>query len=233
MIGDAIATNGGVSAAEATGYALTVRLNAGFTHALARTREALRQQGFGVLTEIDVTAVMQEKLGVEMARYVILGACNPVLAHRALSAEPELGLLLPCNVVVREDGDGTLVQAVDPAVIARIAPRDEVQAVAAEARQRLQAALDSIPLLTPVAEREDVERHRSVTVPVVYGSLDIERAADSLHLSLSDQETDAILARIDGDLDELGNVATRSALASRIYDDLAQIAHLHTSSDDD
>lgn len=78
-----------------------------------------------------------------------------------------------------------------------------------------------------------LERHRSITVAVDYCPLDVERAAESLNVSLSDEETDAILARIDGELDELGAAATRSALASRIYDDLARIAHLHASSDDD
>lgn len=77
------------------------------------------------------------------------------------------------------------------------------------------------------------ERHRSITVSIVYSSLDVERAAESLNVSLSEEEIDAILAKLDGELDDLGATATRSALASRIYDDLAQIAHLHTSSDDD
>lgn len=233
MTGGPLAGSSIRPAEDAAEYALSVRLELPYAEAVLRVREALRLQGFGVLTEIDVAAVMREKLGAEMGRYLILGACNPPLAHRALEAEPDLGLLLPCNVVIREDGDATLVQAMDPAVIARAAHSPVVREVADEARQRLQAVLQSLPGLAGRSEPAEVERHRSVTIPVVYSSVDVERAAESLHVSLSDEETDAILARIDGELDELGSTATRSALASRIYDDLAHIAHLHTFSDDD
>src|SRR5262249_56089391 len=86
-------------------YAMTARTGASFAEASARIREALKAQGFGVLTEIDVQSTLRDKLGEEMEQYVILGACNPPLAHRALLADRSIGLLLPCNVVVRPAGD--------------------------------------------------------------------------------------------------------------------------------
>lgn len=110
-----------------------------------RVRAALKDQGFGVLTEINVQATLKEKLGEEMPPFVILGACNPPLAHRALSAEPEVGMLLPCNVVVREAGTGTvLVEAMDPAAAMGIVGNPAVEAVAAEARGRLERALAAL-----------------------------------------------------------------------------------------
>jgi uncharacterized protein (DUF302 family) len=107
-------------------------------------RAALKDQGFGVLTEIDVQATLLEKLGEQTRPYVILGACNPPLAHRALSAEPSIGLLLPCNVVVREQGRHTVVEALDPAVLVAITGKPELGPVAAEAKARLTAALDAL-----------------------------------------------------------------------------------------
>jgi uncharacterized protein (DUF302 family) len=101
-------------------YAIAVRTAASFAEANARIREALKAVGFGVLTEIDVQSTLRDKLGEQMERYVILGACNPPLAYRALSADRTVGLLLPCNVVVREAGDCTVVEALDPRVIADI-----------------------------------------------------------------------------------------------------------------
>ena len=126
-------------------YAITVRLPAGFTPTVDRVRAALKDQGFGVLTEIDMRATLHDKLGINLENYVILGACNPPLAHQALEAEREIGLLLPCNVVVRADGpDATLVQALDPQVMVQLTGRDELRPVADEATQRLRAALDSL-----------------------------------------------------------------------------------------
>lgn len=126
-------------------YAITVRLSAGFAPTVERVRAALKEQGFGVLTEIDMRNTLREKLGVELEDYVILGACNPPLAHRALDADREIGLLLPCNVVVRADGaDATLVQALDPQVMVQVTGRDELRAVADEATRRLRAALDTL-----------------------------------------------------------------------------------------
>ena len=125
--------------------ALTTRTHLSFTDAVARIRETLAEQGFGVLTEIDVQATMKTKLDADVEPYLILGACNPPLAHRALTAAPEIGLLLPCNVVVRTDADGTIVQAMDPQLMVSVVERPELQAVATEAAERLQAALDALP----------------------------------------------------------------------------------------
>jgi uncharacterized protein (DUF302 family) len=95
-------------------YDRTISLTSDFATTVEAVREALAAQGFGVLTEIDVTATLKAKLGHDMEDYLILGACNPPLAHRALDADRSIGLLLPCNVVVRREGDHTLVQALDP-----------------------------------------------------------------------------------------------------------------------
>ena len=126
-------------------YGITVRLAAPFASTVDRVRLALKEQGFGVLTEIDVQATLREKLGAEMEDYLILGACNPPLAHRALAADRDIGLLLPCNVVVRADGpDATLVQALDPQVMVQVAGKPELKDVADEATTRLRAALDTL-----------------------------------------------------------------------------------------
>jgi uncharacterized protein (DUF302 family) len=128
-----------------SGYGMTVRLEAPVEEVLERTRVALAEQGFGVLTEIDVAATLATKLGVTVPAQVILGACNPALAHRALGVEPEIGLLLPCNVVVRTGEDGaTLVAALDPDVMVRVTERPELEPVAAEARDRLAKALAAL-----------------------------------------------------------------------------------------
>lgn len=125
--------------------ALNARTALSFADAVAHVRQALADQGFGVLTEIDVQATMKTKLDVDVAPYLILGACNPPLAHRALTAAPEIGLLLPCNVTVRTDGQGTVVQAMDPQLMVTVVDRPELQDVATEAGTRLQAALDTLP----------------------------------------------------------------------------------------
>ena len=125
-------------------YGTTVTTDLNFDDAVARTREALQEQGFGVLTEIDVRATLKSKLDQDMEPYLILGACNPQLAHQALEVERDIGLLLPCNVVVRRDGDRTLVQALDPQVMVSLPGRPELQPVADDASRRLHAALQSV-----------------------------------------------------------------------------------------
>jgi len=125
-------------------YGFTIKTAGPFTETVAKVRDALREQGFGVLTEIDVRATMKDKLGAEMEDYVILGACNPPLAHRALAADRSIGLLLPCNVVVRSGQGETVVEAMDPGVMAQVADQPALQGVAEDAAARLRAALAGI-----------------------------------------------------------------------------------------
>lgn len=122
-------------------YGMRIRLAQPYTAVVQRVREALKEQGFGVLTEIDVRATLRHKLAEEIEDYLILGACNPPLAHRALQVDRQIGLLLPCNVVVRADGAGTIMEALDPQVMSDVAGRAELKPVADEAARRLNAAL--------------------------------------------------------------------------------------------
>lgn len=126
------------------GYGMTVRTSASFTDTVDRVRALLKDQGFGILTEIDVRATLLEKLGEQMEDYLILGACNPPLAHRALGVDRSVGLLLPCNVVVRTEGDQTVVEALDPQVMVTVAQQENLRPVADEAARRLAAALDAL-----------------------------------------------------------------------------------------
>ena len=128
-------------------YERSVTVNMPYAEAVAKVRDLLSEQGFGVLSEIDVRATLKEKRGVEMEDYLILGACNPDLAHRALDIERSIGVLLPCNVVVSADGDRSKVQILDPQTMSGITGLDELQPVADEASERLQAVLDTLARL--------------------------------------------------------------------------------------
>jgi len=125
-------------------YGMTVQTAAPFADTVARVRQVLKEQGFGVLTEIDVRATMREKLGEDMEDYLILGACNPPLAHQALSADRKIGLLLPCNVVIRAGEQGTIVEALDPRALAGIAGQSALTAVATQAAARIRVALQAL-----------------------------------------------------------------------------------------
>ena len=123
-------------------YRIRICTQATFAEAVARVREALKAQGFGVLTEIDTRATLRDKLGQEMEDYLILGACNPPLAHQALGVDSSIGLLLPCNVVVRAGAGQTVVEALDPQTMVTITGQPALQPVADEAAARLRTALD-------------------------------------------------------------------------------------------
>jgi len=127
-------------------YGITRKLSVSYAEAVAKTRAALQAEGFGVLSEIDVKAKMKEKLGVDFRNYIILGACNPPLAHKVLQVDPQIGLLLPCNVIVYEaEGGGTVVSAIDPdSMVAVIGDDPAIVEVARDARARLERALRAI-----------------------------------------------------------------------------------------
>ncbi len=127
-----------------TPYGFGAKLALGYDAAVQRTTELLKEEGFGVLTRIDVQQTLQEKLGVPFRRYVILGACNPPLAHRAFQAELDIGLLLPCNVAVYEDEGGSAVTFMDPAAAMGFVGNDALEPVAAEARARLLRVRDRL-----------------------------------------------------------------------------------------
>ena len=135
----------GISEVTGSSYAIAVTVYRPFGETLTATRDALAAQGFGVLTEIDMQATLKAKLGVDIAPQVILGACRPPLAHAALQVEPSIGLLLPCNVVVRAlDGARSRVEAVDPDIMVSVTGNPDLQPVATEARTRLTVALHSL-----------------------------------------------------------------------------------------
>jgi uncharacterized protein (DUF302 family) len=126
-------------------YGITTRVHRPFEDTVRAVREALAEQGFGILTEIDMAATMKKKLDVEIMAQVILGACNPPLAYRALQAEESIGLLLPCNVVVRDEGDGTTtVEALDPQIMVGVTGNSALSSVADEAGEHLRAVIDEI-----------------------------------------------------------------------------------------
>jgi uncharacterized protein (DUF302 family) len=125
-------------------YGMTIRTPVPFAEAVTRVREALKAQGFGVLTEIDVQATLRDKLGQDIEDYLILGACNPPLAQQALDTDRRIGLLLPCNVVVRTADGQTVIEALNPQIMAEVTGQPSLKPVADEATSRIRAALDSL-----------------------------------------------------------------------------------------
>ena len=123
---------------------LTVKLNVPYDEAILRATAALKDEGFGILTDIDVKETLKKKLNVDFHRYVILGACNPPLAHRALQTDPDIGLLLPCNVIVYEEGTGSVVSIIDPLGMVGFLDNPDLQPVAAEARARLDRVVEKL-----------------------------------------------------------------------------------------
>jgi uncharacterized protein (DUF302 family) len=128
-------------------YGTRVVLAQPFDDAVAAVRVALSDQGFGVLTEIDVQATMKARLDADLPPYMILGACNPPLAYRALQAEPSVGLLLPCNVIIRQTDQGTVVEAIDPMTMVSISGNPDLQPVVDEVAGRLSAALAALAVV--------------------------------------------------------------------------------------
>jgi uncharacterized protein (DUF302 family) len=126
-------------------YGFNISLTGDMDAVRERVTAALQQQGFGVLTEIDVAATLKKKLDIERKPYLILGACNPVLANQALNADPDIGLLLPCNVVLRKEDDGTITVAfMDPAAVLSLVDKEGVEVLAAEVRTRLEHVRDAL-----------------------------------------------------------------------------------------
>ncbi len=126
-------------------YGITTTVAGRFDGTVEAVRAALTQQGFGILTEFDLAATLKDKLDVDIPSQVVLGACNPPLAHAALQAEESIGLLLPCNVVVRDGGEGhVVVEAIDPAMMVQVTDNAQLRAVADDAAARLRAMLDTV-----------------------------------------------------------------------------------------
>ncbi|MBI3580727.1 MAG: DUF302 domain-containing protein [Nitrospinae bacterium] len=128
-----------------TGYGISKKLSISYDEAEKKVREKLKEQGFGVLTEIDVKRTVKEKLNADFRRYVILGACNPPFAHQALSLETEIGLMMPCNVIVYEPDDGgSVVAAIDPAKAMGAVKNDALRPLAASVRAKLVAVINAM-----------------------------------------------------------------------------------------
>jgi uncharacterized protein (DUF302 family) len=148
-------------------YYFSTKTQGTFAEALDRTRTALRNEGFGVISEIDIQRTLQEKIGVEFRPYVILGACNPTLAHEALRLEDKVGTMLPCNVVVQEASDGIEVAAIDPVASMQAIQNERLSEKAAEVAKKLRRAILSLAGPSGMAQA-DLDEHRA----------EIERHAD-------------------------------------------------------
>ena len=125
-------------------YGFATRLKGNIEEVEARVTEALKEEGFGVLTEIDVQATLKKKIDVDRPPYKILGACNPKLANQAIDAEPDIGLLLPCNVVLRQDGDDMVVSFMDPAAVLTLVDKEGVAELAGIVREKLERVKEAI-----------------------------------------------------------------------------------------
>ena len=133
-----------MSATATAKYVFGKTVNLDFQKAIERVTEELAKEGFGVLTEIDVKATLKKKLGIDVAPYLILGACNPQFAHKAMEIEPQIGALLPCNVVVREEDGRTRVEVMDPRSVLQLVERPEIGAIASDVRQRLERVVAAL-----------------------------------------------------------------------------------------
>lgn len=133
-----------MSAIASAKYVFGKTVNLDFQKAIERVTEELGKEGFGVLTEIDVKATLKKKLGIDVAPYRILGACNPQFAHKAMEIEPQIGALLPCNVVVREEDGRTRVDVMDPRAVLQLVERPEIGAIASDVRQRLERVVQAL-----------------------------------------------------------------------------------------
>lgn len=125
-------------------YGHAVTLDTPFADTLVAVREALAGEGFGIVSEVDIAATLRNKLGVESEPQIILGACRPDFAHKALAVEPSIGLLLPCNVVVRSAGDTTIVEMIDPAMLVDVTGNADLQAIASEVGTHITAAMEAL-----------------------------------------------------------------------------------------
>lgn len=126
-------------------YGFSVTMNEDFSTAITRVTEELQKEGFGVLTEIDVQATLKKKLDIDKRPYTILGACNPVLANQAIDAEPDIGLLLPCNVLVREEENGEIIVSfMDPSAVLTLVEREGIAELAGQVKEKLERVRDSL-----------------------------------------------------------------------------------------